>query len=156
MVQPFMRRPSLTSWLVVLTLAAGMGRLAAQQFPPRPPTQPAPPTFRARIDLVQVDVIATGPDGRFVDTLKAEDFELYEDGKAQRVAAFRMVDVPIRGQTDNASSLTFALPDVRNNAAGTTGRVYLIVLDDVRTPFEKSGYGRAVATRFVQQYMEPG
>ncbi len=158
-----MRRfpPAICLASITLALAAGWPvtlakapQAQAQQFPSRPAQQPAPPTFRTRVDLVQVDVIATGADGRFVNTLKQEDFELFEDDKPQRVALFQVVDVPIRGQA--ASSLAFTLPDVRNNATGTTGRVYLIVLDDVRTPFDQSGYGRAAATRFVQQYMEPG
>lgn len=126
------------------------------QVPARGTPQSPQPTFRVQIDLVQVDVIATGADGRFANDLKQGDFELLEDGKPQQIATFQLVDVPIRGNAEAAATFALSPPDVRSNAAGMTGRVYLIVLDDIRTPFDKSMFGRTVATRFVQQYMEPG
>ncbi len=52
--------------------------------------------FRTEIELVQVEVIATNADGRFLEGLAKDDFELLEDGKRQRIDTFQGVDVPIK------------------------------------------------------------
>ena len=44
-----------------------------------------PPTFSTRTNLVIVDVTVTGRDGKPVENLTKDDFELYEDGKLQQL-----------------------------------------------------------------------
>ena len=65
--------------------------------------------------------------------LKPEDFEVFEDGKPQKVTAFSLVNIPV----ERAERPLFASkpiePDVRNNLQGADGRIYLIVLDDLHT-----------------------
>ena len=46
------------------------------------------PTFRSAVQLVEVDVIASDRDGRFVSTLTQNDFEVYEDGVRQEIEVF--------------------------------------------------------------------
>ena len=50
--------------------------------------EPRPPTFRGRIDLVNVGVTVTGKKHRLVTDLSAGDFTVYEDGKPQPILAF--------------------------------------------------------------------
>ena len=47
--------------------------------------------FRVSADLVVVDLIATDREGRFVDDLGAEDVQILEDGKPQKLQYLRLV-----------------------------------------------------------------
>jgi Ca-activated chloride channel family protein len=51
--------------------------------------------FVSRIDLVNVTATVTDDDGRFVDSLRKEDFSVYENGKAQEVSHFSAERVPV-------------------------------------------------------------
>jgi VWFA-related protein len=127
---------------------------AALRLDPQSPQKPQTPTFKARIDLVTVDVRATDARGRSVNDLAKDDFEVLEDGRPQTVSAFERVDIPVSGPA--AAARVAVLPDVRTNAAGVTGRIYLLVLDDVNTYFERSGYVQRTAREFVEKYIEQG
>src|SRR5438477_9032366 len=85
----------LTALLVFL---AGAALDAGQQppaQPPAPPPQTQGPTFRVRVDYVEVDIVVTDRQGNLVRDLKKEDFQVLEDGKAQTITAFSLVDIPI-------------------------------------------------------------
>ena len=63
---------------------------------PRPPeAQPAAPaedpttTFRVNVKLVNVFSTVTNPGGAPVSSLKQEDFQVFEDGKPQKIAVFQ-------------------------------------------------------------------
>ena len=65
---------------------------------PQPPTaapsapQPAP-AFQSGVNLVLVDVVVRDKAGAVVRGLRAEDFELLEDGKPQRIQSFAFEEV---------------------------------------------------------------
>jgi Ca-activated chloride channel family protein len=63
------------------TIAAAVVTLSAQ-------LERRAPTFRGRIDLVNVGVTVTGKKHRLVTDLGASDFAVYEDGKPQQIFAF--------------------------------------------------------------------
>src|SRR6187397_2307231 len=86
----------LTAGALVFGLCGGIG---AQQQPPPPPTQPPaqpqrPPVIRSGINFVSVDVIVTDKKtGEVVLDMKAEDFEVREDKKPQKVDTFEIVKI---------------------------------------------------------------
>src|SRR5687768_13600120 len=53
------------------------------------------PAFRSTIDLVMLNVTVTGPGGRYVSDLSADDFQVMEDGRPQEVAFFSPSNVPL-------------------------------------------------------------
>jgi Ca-activated chloride channel family protein len=53
------------------------------------------PAFRSTIDLVMLNVTVTGPGGRYVSDLSADDFHVLEDGRPQEVAFFSPANVPM-------------------------------------------------------------
>src|SRR6187200_1456062 len=63
-------------------------RSSAQQLPPA-----GPPVIRINVNLVQVDAVVTDSKGNAVTNLKAEDFEVLQDGKPQVITNFEFVDV---------------------------------------------------------------
>ena len=59
-------------------------------------TRPAPGfAFRTSVDLINVTATVTDSQGRFVPGLRMEDFEVYEDGKLQKISQFDSERVPV-------------------------------------------------------------
>jgi len=67
---------------------------AAQPQQP-PPDQPQPPpVFRGGINFVRVDVIVSdNKTGAQIADLKESDFDIIEDGKPQKIEAFRFINL---------------------------------------------------------------
>ncbi len=82
-------RPLLVLVLVVLT--GSVGTIAAQQREQRP----QPPSFRAGVDVVTLNVAVTDADSRFVAGLAREDFVVYEDGVKQEIGFFTRTQLPL-------------------------------------------------------------
>ncbi len=75
------------TWLGVLAaacLAAGLAGHAQETA-----------RFTSGIELVNVTATVTDDDGRFVDSLRKEDFSVYENGKSQEVSHFSSGKVPV-------------------------------------------------------------
>src|SRR5678815_2616462 len=70
-------------------LLSGVIASSAQQTPPQ---QQRPPVFRGESVLVTVDVYPQR-EGKIVEGLKAEDFQILEDGKPQAVENVEFVRV---------------------------------------------------------------
>src|SRR6185295_7057819 len=106
------------SFLLIL----GGAIVAAQQ-----PGSPNPPgeggvTFRAEINFVEVHAIVTDRNGAFVRDLTADDFEIYEDGRLQKPAAFSLIDLPIERSAPVTSGGEVVEPDIRVASRAFAGR----------------------------------
>ena len=55
----------------------------------------ARPTFRTRVEYVEVDATVNDNAGQFVSDLKKGDFEILEDGKTQTIDRIEVIDVPV-------------------------------------------------------------
>jgi VWFA-related protein len=129
---------------------------SAQQTQP-PPGQPAI-TFKAEVNYVDVDAIVTDQQGNFVKNLTKDDFEVLEDGKAQKVEMFSFVDLPVRAVDrpdrfgiDNRTITT----DIKTNEQSLAGRLYVIVLDDMDTSLFRAGVVKRTARQFIEQHLGP-
>ena len=76
----------------VVVLMAGTALDAGQN---RPPADLQTPTFKVQVDYVEVDAVVTDAIGNFVHNLKAEDFQVFEDGQPQTISVFSIVEIPI-------------------------------------------------------------
>lgn len=135
---------------VVLSAAPG-----AQQAPV--PQQP--PTFQASAQLVQVDVRVFDRDGRFVDDLTIDDFEVFERGTTQPVRAVFYVG-PAPGAASTGAPLvtsrgpTGPLPGPIGAAAKQTW----IFVFDINHLTPGGGFDRArdSVRAFLQQQFRDG
>jgi len=126
-----------------VTLLASAVQIDAGQAPP------AQPTFRVRVDAVELDAAVTDARGRSVTDLKMSDFEVLEDGRPQAITSLVLVRVPFEGTAGPRVPLSAAVTDVQSNNRGE-GRLYMIALDDV-SPAQALRTRRFIR-RFVEQY----
>jgi VWFA-related protein len=109
------------------------------------------PTFRARADVVQLDVLVLDGEGRPVRGLAAADFTVLKDGRPQSVVAFAAVEVP--DPSTGAAAWTREVgPDVASNRLDAR-RVVVIVMDDYETRLDPRVVqdAKAIATAAVGQ-----
>lgn len=119
--------------------------------PQRGDAQTPPVTFRSQVDYVEVDAVVRDAKGAFVRDLRPDEFQVLEDGVPQKVTAFSLVDIPIV-QADRALYRTEDIePDVRSNTEESGGRIYVLLLDDLHTAFERSGRVRQMARQFIER-----
>src|SRR5918993_3761301 len=80
------------AWLVEAEGADGLAEAASVEGSGKASGEGGQPTFRAGVELVTIDVVATDRSGRPVHNLKAADFELFEDSKSQPIKTFEFID----------------------------------------------------------------
>jgi VWFA-related protein len=170
---------------LVFAVALGLGQVGAQQpadaqggapqqtSPPRTEQQPAEPppagtqaepqgdpaqqpTFRAGINFVRVDVIVTDGKGQPVTDLTLADFEVLEDGQAQKVEQFRLIRVDgnpppgapppreLRNRIDEEVELS--KDDVR---------LFVFFMDDYHVRLGNSLSVKEPLVRFIQTQLRP-
>jgi VWFA-related protein len=139
---------------VALALCAA-AYLAAQQAPPA--QQPPTPTFRAGVNFIRVDVIATDKTGAPVANLKPEDFEVTEQGKPQKIETFKLVslDGGLMATGDQTPKPIRSDEDEQREAARDDVRLFAIFLDDYHVKVESRLGARQQIARFVDTQLGP-
>lgn len=115
-----MRRGPVVLTLVVAFAVATEARQVAQPQP----------TFRARTDLVRVEVVVVDEQGQPIRDLKESDFQLFERRKPQPIALFN----PVSGEGRPAPEPirhTAGPRDVATNASSRASAFIILVLDDM-------------------------
>jgi len=114
---------------------------------------------RITTNVVQIDAVVT-KDGKQVTDLKAEDFEIFEDKKPQKITNFSYVSNISR----SSENVVTTSPNKDRNAApiapvvvraGDPHRTMAIVVDDLGIAFESIGRVRNQLRKFVEQDMRP-
>lgn len=148
--------------LVTAALCAVAAAVAAQApSSARPATAGQQPTFRVEVNAVTMDVLARDADGRFVPDLTIDDFEVYEDGVKQQIAALTMSH---GGRISNLVTAAPARPPeglilpqaARPAAADNSGRVFLFFVDDLHLQVEQTSRVRALLGQISQQLLHEG
>jgi VWFA-related protein len=81
--------------------------------------------FRGGVDLVVLTVTATGPGGKYVTDLTADDFTVFEDGKPQKVDVFERANTPLAVSLliDSSTSMVRELPLAQKAASDFVTRL---------------------------------
>ncbi|MGE5245895.1 MAG: VWA domain-containing protein [Betaproteobacteria bacterium] len=132
----------------VAALLAGAGLAAAPQTP-----QQQTPTFKLEVNYVEVDVLVTDQQGNFVRDLKQDDFQVFEDGRPQKISAFSVVDLPVERAERPLGAAQPIEPDVRSNERPFNGRIYVMVIDDLHTLFGRTDRVKRAAREFIEQHL---
>ncbi|MCA1578009.1 MAG: VWA domain-containing protein [Acidobacteria bacterium] len=136
-----------------------LGQTATQTTPQTRPTDDKDDVVKITTNLVQIDAVVT-KDGKPVPNLKAEDFEIYEDGRKQNITSFAYIS--------NVGTSPSAAPD--NKSAGTPAipgapaapiqrdlprRTIAIVVDDLGLSAESIRQVRRQVRKFIAEQIEP-
>lgn len=128
------------SRLIVALVTLGLSTLAAA------PQQP----IRVGTNFVRVDAYPM-KDGHIVTGLKAEDFEVLEDGVVQKIDAFEQVELShgaytSRIEPNTAREMNLALGNPRS-------RVFLLFLDGPNVNWENATFMREPLQKFLRDYL---
>ena len=156
----------LVAALLLLSLWLTISGQQPQQSPPpsSSPAQQKPSSdgdqdvVRITTNLVQVDVVVT-KDGKQVTDLKPEDFEIFEDGKPQKITNFSYVSNVSAGASSKASA---PLPKDKNAPVIPAAvrphdarRTVALVVDDLGMSFESMSQTRRQLRKFVDEQLQP-
>jgi len=128
---------------------------ALAQEPPARPGQhlPATPTLPpVRTELVQIDVVVTGKDGRPVEGIAPGEFEILEDGKPQTLSHFAVEARPGLRVEEAAPPPAGAPPSAVPGPSPAAGhrRFLVLAVDDLHTAPGNIAPARLAMTRFVE------
>lgn len=145
--------------IALLTLAtgvrvrAGQSSQAAQAAPQDIADQVTgeTPTFKAQVEYVEVDILATDQAGRPVRDLTKDDLQVFEDGKRQTISSFARVDIPVERADRPLFQPDPIEPDTVSNERPFNGRLYVVVLDDLHVNALRSQQVRNAAKQFIQR-----
>jgi VWFA-related protein len=132
-----------------LMLVPGGGRDAqavSAAWQGQPPPSSGQPTFRSATSLVEVDAIVHDKDGNFATSLTADDLELFEDGKPQKIQQFYLVTHDPGGtvSSEHASATDFRAK-----------RIFVIVFDEAHLANDSLMRVKEGAMAFVRDRMGP-
>jgi VWFA-related protein len=134
------------SCLLLLSICLPMC-LAVSQEKPNQPT-----TFKSRTELVEIPVLVKDKNGKHVSGLKQEDFEVLENGSAQKISFFEEVKTGTeRMQVAESAPGTFT-----NEVQGELGakRVTILVLDLLNTQSMDQKYARDQLMKFLAESLD--
>ena len=111
------------------------------------------PTFRAGVELVEVAVLVRDRDGRFVPDLTQADFEIIEQGAAQKVVAFDRVSMPIVRPAADVVREPSVARDVSSNERVADSRVFVLLLDALHVDARRTREVRRFARQFIERHV---
>src|ERR1700682_6420571 len=115
--------------------------------------------LRFNVDLVQVDAVVRDSKGRYVKDLRAEDFEVFQDGKPQKITHFSYVSnasVALRGAPKDAADPAVSVIPARQLSASEIRRNIVLMVDDFRMSFENLVYIRKSLATYIDEQVQPG
>ena len=120
---------------------------------PGEPQQPPPSTFRTEANFVRVDVYPTR-NGMPVQDLKAEDFEVFEDGAPQAVQSFEHILISPAGPQEQRSEPN-TIEESRQLAANPRNRLFVLFLDTPHVAVESGWQVREPLIRLIDRLLGP-
>jgi len=103
------------------------------------------PTFRARADLVQIDVVVVDKAGAPVKGLERSAFVLRDRGKEQAIASFDEVSHDAERARASAALPKGAKRDTADNQDAQSGRLVVLVIDDLHIYRGRTDRARDIA-----------
>ena len=110
-------------------------------------------------NLVQIDAVVTDKKGKHITDLRAEEIEMFEDGKPQAVTSFGYVNFSRPGDAPKPE------PGKQTGGAGPVPgkelrreqvqRTIALIVDDLRMSFDSVHYMKDTLKKFLDEQMQP-
>jgi VWFA-related protein len=110
------------------------------------------PRLRISTTAVEIDSVVTDKQGRHVGDLRAEEFELYQDGRRQKINSVRYV--ALGGASASAPATSLAAPKAAARREDAR-RTLAIVVDDLSMSFTNMAATRRALQTFVERDIAP-
>jgi VWFA-related protein len=153
--------------IFLFTLSAFATQHNAQTQTPKPSlmpqqVQPADEEDVVRIttNLIQIDAVVVDKNGKPITDLSAEDFEIFENDKPQKITNFSFITVepaptaiaetPKKPVDKNAPPIPAKLRPEQ------VKRTIALVIDDLSLSFQSAYYTQIALKKFVDEMMQPG
>ena len=136
-------RAALAACVIAVPVLAARGDQSPQQLP----------VFRAGTVLVRVDTYPR-KDGKIVEGLTKDDFQVFEDGKPQAVDGFEFIRIEPNTPEAEIRDPT-SVADGERQAADPHNRVFVVYLDMFHTTVAGSYYAQQPAVNFLTRVIGP-
>lgn len=158
-IMPLFSHPRARAILIASSfLCVLLSTARAQQSQSETPPQ-TDDVVRINTELIQTDVMVFDRQGRFVDGLKPEQFELRVDGKPVQVSFFERVtagsvneEAQIAAARGGAGALPSAIKDSDVKPLDR-GRIFFFFVDDLHQSVESLKKTRQVLLNFIEKQM---
>ncbi len=152
-------RPHRALWVAAAISVCASGPAVLTQPPATRPSEASQERIKVGVDLVTTPLTIRGRNGQFLPDIKPAEIEIFEDGVRQTMVTFslshggRLFNVGQPPPSTNASG--FILPPLRP-AKDTSGRVFLIFIDDLHLRFDLTPRVRDLYERITTQLIHDG
>src|SRR5829696_6169129 len=145
----FACRNSSSLALIVLTVWS-MGQA---QTKPTPPAKSQDEVVRVYTELVQTDVMVFDKQGRFVDGLSKENFELRIDGKPRPIQSFEKITAGSDEESQLAAARGATTLNLKRPVPLDRGRIVFFFVDDFHMDLAGVVAAKKVITAFIDKEM---
>lgn len=153
----FARRQSFPSakYLLIFCLLTCWTRVAqSQQQQPTPtPTRSQDDVVRVYTELVQTDVMVFDKQGRFINDLTRENFELRIDGKQRPIEAFELITAGSNEESQLAAARGLTTVNLQRPVPLDRGRVVFFYVDDFHMNVGDFPFARKTILSFIEKEM---
>jgi VWFA-related protein len=138
--------------LLLFLLTAGSVTRAQVTPTPAPAPSPRPPEDVVRVytELVQTDVMVFDKQGKFVNNLTANDFDLRVDGKPRTIQGFEQITAGSDEESQLAAARGSTTINLKRPAPLDRGRIIFFYIDD----FHLDLAGLVAAKRVINQFLD--
>lgn len=148
------------SFIAIVSIPWVFITVIAQRPTPSPTPVPQDDVLRVITNLVQIDIVVTDNEGRQITDLGPEDFEISENGKAQKITHFSYIPTTTAATTRPEATVG---PAAKGTVPAEPARLrrdqvrrtIALVVDDLGLSFESIGFVRQALKKFVDEQMQP-
>lgn len=115
--------------------------------------KPQEDVVRVYTELVQTDVMVFDKSGKFVNGLKAENFELRVDGKPREIQAFEQITAGSNEESQLAAARGATTVNLKRPVPLDRGRIVFFYLDDLHMDVSGLQAARKTITSFIEKDM---
>src|SRR4051794_4174999 len=117
--------------------------------------EPQRPRFRVSVDGIRIDAVVTDNKNNVVRDLSADDFEILQDGKPQKVTFAQFMPVMATAAASRPTGTAVPAGTPPPGTADRVQRTFAIVVDDLGLSFAGMSNVRKALRRFVDTALLP-
>ena len=131
----------------------------------KPSEQKPPPRETDDVDvvkittnLVQIDAVVTDRKGNHVTDLRADEMEMLENGKPQKITDFSYIKLARAAAADNKPAETNATPipgPPKRLRREEVRRTVALIVDDLRMSFDSVRFTKEALKKFLDEQLQP-